>query len=418
MRATTLLSTILGMKHTRSKAVAFDEEGVVVDVEPTTTIPRCSGCGCRVDKGYDERERRWRHLDLAGMRLLLRYKLRRVKCPRCGVVVEIVPWAEPGSWFTRDFEEHTAYLAQTTDKTTVVSMMRVAWRTVGTIVHRVVRQVRPADLLDNLKHIGIDELSYRKRHEYITVVIDHDDQARRVGATGQGCGDARRVLQGARPGALREAGGGDARHVGRLRQGGDRRRPTGEDDLRPVPRRASGARGGRRGPARRGARAQGHRRGQGLQAPALHPAQEPLEPDAESKHQRLSALQQVNGPIYRAYLLKESLCAVLDNIDPDLARIKLTEWIGWAQRSRLEPFTKLAGTIKEHFEGILAYIPLRLNNGRTEGNNRKIRTITSRAYGFHDAWNLIALIRLCCSGISLLPVLKFPPAKMAVTSTS
>src|SRR5580692_5832421 len=95
----------------------------------------------------------------------------------------------------------------------------------------------------------------------------------------------------------------------------------------------------------------------------------------------------------------------------DVARVKLREWIGWADRSRLEPFKKLARTVKDHFEGILAYIPLRLNNGRTEGTNGKIRTITRRSYGFHSASNLIALIFLCCSGISLLPVLKFVPTK-------
>jgi transposase len=173
VRATSLLSTILGMKHTRVVAVAFDEEGVIADIAPTTTIPRCSGCFCRVDAVYDGRPRLWRHLDLAGMRLVLRYRLRRVNCSRCGVRVELIPWAEPGSWFTRDFEEHTAYLAQTTDKTTVVHMMRVAWNTVGEIARRVVDRLGPKDPLDGLKQIGIDELSYRRHHEYVTVVIDH-----------------------------------------------------------------------------------------------------------------------------------------------------------------------------------------------------------------------------------------------------
>ena len=107
------------------------------------------------------------------MRVVLRYKLRRVDCPRCGVRIELVPWAEPDSWFTRDFEEHTAYLAQTTDKTTVVNTMRVAWRTVGEIARRVLNRVQRGDPLDGLKRIGIDELSYRRHHEYITVVIDH-----------------------------------------------------------------------------------------------------------------------------------------------------------------------------------------------------------------------------------------------------
>jgi hypothetical protein len=33
------------------------------------------------------------------MRLWLRYEIRRVRCPRCGVTVELVPWAAPQSWF-------------------------------------------------------------------------------------------------------------------------------------------------------------------------------------------------------------------------------------------------------------------------------------------------------------------------------
>ena len=51
--------------------------------------------------------------------------------------------------------------------------MRVAWETVGNIVGRVVDRLRPADILDDLTSIGVDELSYRKHHQYITVVVDH-----------------------------------------------------------------------------------------------------------------------------------------------------------------------------------------------------------------------------------------------------
>ena len=124
--------------------------------------------------------------------------------------------------------------------------------------------------------------------------------------------------------------------------------------------------------------------------------------------QRLSLLQQVNKPIYRAYLLKESLAGILDGRQVNVARDKLGEWIGWAERSRLEPFKKLAGTIKAHLEGIVAYVQTKLSNGRTEGMNGKIRTITRRSFGFHSASSLIGLIFLCCSGISLLPVQEFP----------
>ena len=109
MRVTTLLVRILGIKYTRVVAVQFEDDGLLLDIAPSTRQPRCSGCGRVVRAVYDGRERRWRHLDVAGMVTSLRYRLRRVDCRRCGVCVEMVPWAETGSWFTRDFEQTVAY---------------------------------------------------------------------------------------------------------------------------------------------------------------------------------------------------------------------------------------------------------------------------------------------------------------------
>jgi transposase len=122
----------------------------------------------------------------------------------------------------------------------------------------------------------------------------------------------------------------------------------------------------------------------------------------------LIEVQRTNKPLYRAYLLKETLAGILDLGRVDLARKRLAEWCRWAMRSRLEPFKKLAGTIRTHTEGILAYVETKLSNGRTEGISGKIRTITRRSFGFHSAASLIALIFLCCSGLTLSPVLKTP----------
>jgi transposase len=384
VRATTLLATVLGMKHTDVKAVAFDEQGVVADVAPTTTIARCSGCFCRIEQVYDSRERFWRHLDLAGMRVVLRYKLRRVNCPRCGVLVELVPWAEPGSWFTRDFEEHTAYLAQTTDKTTVVHTMRVAWRTVGEIARRVVDRHRPGNMLDGLKQIGVDELSYRRHHEYVTVVID--PVTKRVVWARPGkdaatlaeffkelgperCKQLEAVtidMSGAYIKAVTEASLQatiifDRFHVQRLaQQAVDAVR---RDEV---------------------SNSWGTEEAKVLKRTRFILLKNPWNL-TNLEGEKLAELQRTNKPIYRAYLLKEGLAEILDGLDLDVARTKLRDWIGWATRSHLQPFKKLAATVKEHFEGILAYIPLRLNNGRTEGMNGKIRTLTRRSYGFHSA---------------------------------
>ncbi len=407
MRVTTLLSAVLGMKHTRVRNVAFDPEGIVVEVAPTTTIPRCSGCHCRVRDVYDSRERHWRHLDLAGMHVELRYKIRRIKCHRCGVTVELVPWADPGSWFTYDFEEHVGYLAQKADKTSVVETMRIAWRTVGAIVERVVGRYQRGDRLDGLKYIGVDELSYRRHHEYVTVVIDHVAERvvwAHVGKNAETLAEFFKQLgpertkqleavtidmSGAYLKAVTEASPQakiifDRFHVQRLAH-------DALDEVRRAQVRDSkGTEGGR---ALKRMRFILHKNPWNLT---------PIE------SQRLSLLQQLNKPIYRAYMLKESLAAILDGRQVNVAREKLREWIGWARRSHLAPFKKLAGTIKEHLDGIVAYVQTKLSNGSIEGMNGKIRTITRRSFGFHSASGLIALIFLCCSGISLLPVQKFP----------
>ncbi|MCB9716459.1 MAG: transposase family protein [Myxococcales bacterium] len=76
-------------------AFDFEDEGLVVDVKPTWRVPRCGDCGRKVHGVHDRRQRRWRHLDLAGIKLELRYVIRRVRCPRCGVKVEQVPGPRP-----------------------------------------------------------------------------------------------------------------------------------------------------------------------------------------------------------------------------------------------------------------------------------------------------------------------------------
>lgn len=82
---------------------------------------------------------------------------------------------------------------------------------------------------------------------------------------------------------------------------------------------------------------------------------------------------------------------------PFLAPAQLDAWLAWASRSKLEPFVELARTIRLHRHGILAAIGLGLTNGRLEGLNSRIRLISYRAFGFHSAARLIALIYLCCT---------------------
>ena len=113
----------------------------------------------------------------------------------------------------------------------------------------------------------------------------------------------------------------------------------------------------------------------------------------------LHELQQANKALYRAFLLTEELRVLYQLEDPALAPDHLGAWLAWASRSKLEPFVKLARTIRQHREGILAAIRLGLTNGRLEGLNSRIRLISHRSFGFHSAAPLIALVYLCCASI-------------------
>jgi hypothetical protein len=111
----------------------------------------------------------------------------------------------------------------------------------------------------------------------------------------------------------------------------------------------------------------------------------------------------LNAPLYRAYLLKETLAKALDYRQTWRAKKALREWLAWAARSRLVPFVKLAKTIRRHFDGILAYVGERLTNGIVEGINTRLRMIARRAFGFHGPEALISMLYLCCGGIELNP---------------
>ena len=115
----------------------------------------------------------------------------------------------------------------------------------------------------------------------------------------------------------------------------------------------------------------------------------------------LAEVQVENRRLYRAFLLREELRLLYHLPDPALAPDHLDAWLAWATRSRLSPFVRLARTLRQHRTGILAAIHLGLSNGRLEGLNCKIRLISHRAFGFHSPDPLIALVYLCCAGITI-----------------
>ena len=173
MRVSTALNRMLGLPGAWVRDVAFGQEAVIVTVVLRAKKPVCSGCGAGGLKIKEHREKRWRALDLGGLRCVIECRLRRLYCPGCGDMYEAVPWARAGSRYTRDFEDLTAWLAQQMSQTQVERLLRIAWRTVGTILARVVADTLDRQRLDGLRFIGVDEVSYGAEHRFLTCVADH-----------------------------------------------------------------------------------------------------------------------------------------------------------------------------------------------------------------------------------------------------
>jgi len=229
----TFLRKQLGLKaHTVTK-VAETEQCMVVDIDRLgSRLLRCGLCRQRCRKVHSVQTARvWRDLSMRKLPLKLRYRPRRVECPRCGVRVEDFPWAEPWARATTALSNAVARLARELSWQGTARQYGLNWKSVATIVKRAVQYGLKHRVRPPVHVIGIDEVSRRKGQVYLTVVYDLE---RRVLLW---VGDDR-TEEAVRPFFTQEMGTRRsylARHlhgyVGVLRQSGERARAPGTDPV-------------------------------------------------------------------------------------------------------------------------------------------------------------------------------------------
>ena len=173
MRINTVFNKLLSLQGAWVRSVRFGVGEITVVVTRHARRHRCPQCPFSTAAGYDQHVASWRHVALGKWRVIITATVSRMECPTHGVQTEVVPWAQPGSRFTLDFEDLTAWLTREMNITAVTRLIHVTWRTVGRIIARVVGRKIDTKRLDELYVIGLDEVSYRKGHKYLTVVADH-----------------------------------------------------------------------------------------------------------------------------------------------------------------------------------------------------------------------------------------------------
>ena len=401
MRDTRVVEMLLCIQGVRvlDVEVLREEREVVMTVETKKRRHLCPLCRFATSARYDQQAapRRWRHMNLGVFRLWLQMPMSRLKCPRHGVITEAVPWADHGSYFTRDFDEMVTWMAREMPKTVVERLAQIAWRTVGTIVRRTVDRLIDAKRFEGLLEIGIDEVSYRKGHQYLSLIANHCTGEVVWAGEGKSADTAEAFFDQLGPercaqiqAVTMDMGGAfikavkakcpnaqiafDPFHVVKLAN-------AALDDVRREEVRLR--KGTIEGRTIKGTR------WTLLKAPESHSAQDRV---------RLSAVAQLNNRLYRAYLFKEEL-RTLYRCPAHRASAHLDACLAWASRSRIAGLVKLGRTLRKHKDGILAAIRLGLSNGRMEGINNKVGVIKHRSYGLHSAHALIALVYLGCANV-------------------
>ncbi len=390
MRDRDLYSRILGIEapwRVEDVDLRLDRQEVEIRVilEPATRPP-CPECGtaCPI---YDHQPRRWRHLDTCQLQTILVADVPRVSCREHGVLQIRLPWADPGSRFTALFEALVIDWLHQASLRAVSTRLRLSWSAVDAIQQRAVARGLERREAFSAQRIGIDETSFQKRHEYVTVVSDlvestvlfvADDRktdslspfyeslsALQRQAVECVAMDMWQPYINATVAAIPDASTKIA--FDRFHVAGCINKAV--DDVRKM--------------EHRELRGEGNDRLKGTKYHWLMGSgrRRQLKSEVRRAFNRLvgSALKTA-----RAWVLKETAKGLWSYRSRTWAEKAWKLWITRALRSRLEPVRKAARTIREHLWGILNAILLVASNATAESLNAKIQKIKAQACGFRN----------------------------------
>lgn len=375
------------------------EVKVYVEQKPGAkqTCPKC-GASC---PGYDKRRRQWRHLDTCQLKTLLVADLPRVQCAEHGVVSVHVPWAEPGSGFTALYEALVIDWLKEASTQAVSRQLSLSWNAIDGIMQRAVNRGLARRQVESPKRIGVDETSFRKGHDYVTIVSDgrkvlhvaderkkaslksyydtlSDSQKAGIESVSMDMWPAyiKATLENI-PDADRKIAF-DKFHVAKyLGEAVDKVRKQEHKALM----------------------SEGWEDLKGSKYDWLTN----LGNLSRKRQRSFKLLRESTLKTARAWAIRDLAMRLWSYVSRTWAEKRWKQWLSWAVRSRLEPVRKVARTIKEHLWGILNAIILKASNGASESINSRIKTIKIRSRGFRNKTRYRNAIYFHLGGLDLYP---------------
>ena len=367
------------------RVVCIDEETeqtVTLFIEPTHAHPICSGCGQICLFVHSTEDRTVRHLDAFHRRSFLRFEVRFVRCPRCGLKVETNDLVAPRKRSTKAFRRYVGSLCKLLPNSQVAEHVGLSEDTVRTIDKEYLANNYPPPDFTQLRRLAIDEIAYRKGHNYLTIVLDYDTGE--VVWTGEGrseatlsaffeligptvCKQIVAVSMDMAAGYIKAV----KRHCPNAREVFDRFHVAKHlNDAVNETRKHTMARASEeQRQVIKGKRFILLRRFGNLK---------------EHQVNALAELIELNTDLSSVYLLKEQFDEFWNRGNAGAAAKFLDAWIHEALETEIPPLVKVAKTLKRHRRGLLAYHTHRMTNGPLEGLNTKINVLRRSRYGFRD----------------------------------
>ena len=402
MTAVKTIAKILKLKFLKITDLHFARDGTLtLAVKPFKNGARCPECGRRGTLVRSRpTARQWRDLPVAGREVFLCYFPREIVCPTHGRAEEAIPWAARHARVTYRFEYAMLRFCQVMTQKAAAELLHMPASTLSDQLHRSIERQREGHRIRGLRVIGIDEVSYRKRHKYATLVYDLERSV--VVWVGQGRGRATidqffdhqlsdyqksQIHTGCCD--MSEAYmGAITTHCPNARLVLDRFHVVKalSDAVDEV-------------------RKEQWRQASAADRKALKGLRWLLYRHSSTRSRRdthtLRALDKHNRRIYRAWRLKEEFEQLWNFNAPWAALRFFKRWTTSALRSRLEPLRNFVATARRHQARILAFVETGVTNAVAEGINRIVKIVKNRASGFRHLQPFADMIYLTVGDLDI-----------------
>ena len=362
----------------------------------------CPKCKCDCTQADLAPQRSWRHLDTMQLTTTIHASVPRSKCEECGVLTMQVPWADKHSRFTLLFECLAIEVIQACSSlSSAAALLGLNWKSVHAIMDRAVKRGLKVRKLDEVKHVGIDEKSFGKGQDYVSVMVDIDNN---------------RVLEVV-PGRTRDAVDNLWKTLNETIRKGiqavamDMWQPFMESTRVACPGaeivhdkfHVSKYLGEAVDKVRRQENKQLIEEGKDTLKGTRQLWLYAMENLPEDKSAAFLSLQKEDLQTGRAWSMKENFRHFWECQTVEDARVYFHNWYTWTTRSQLTPIVKVAAMLKRHLNGLVAYITHRITNATSEGFNSRIQSIKSAARGFRNFENYRTRILFFCGRLELIP---------------